>query len=102
MRQAAKENNIPFVVFDRPNPVGHKLEGNILDLTYRSFVGYYPILQRYGMTIGELALYFNTEQGIGCDLTVVPMQGYSYDKDYTEYDIPWLAPIQIPTLIPPI
>ena len=97
--QAAKENNIPFVVFDRPNPVGHKLEGNILDLTYRSFVGYYPILQRYGMTIGELALYFNTEQGIGCDLTVVPMQGYSYDKDYTEYDIPWLAPSpNIPTL----
>ncbi|MFA7417272.1 MAG: DUF1343 domain-containing protein [Acholeplasma sp.] len=96
--QAAKDNNLKFVVFDRPNPVGHKLEGNILDLTYRSFVGYYPILQRYGMTIGELALYFNEVQEIGCDLTVVPMTGYSYDKDYLEYDIPWLAPSpNIPT-----
>jgi len=97
--QAAKEHGLKFVVFDRPNPVGHRLEGNILDLKYRSFVGYYPILQRYGMTIGELALYFNETQNIGCDLTVIPMTGYSYDKDFMDYNLPWLAPSpNIPTL----
>jgi len=97
--QAAKDLGLKFVVFDRPNPVGHRLEGNILDLQYRSFVGYFPILQRYGLTIGELALYFNEVFEINCDLTVVPMIGYSYDKDYLEYDLPFIAPSpNIPTL----
>jgi uncharacterized protein YbbC (DUF1343 family) len=97
--QAAKDLGLKFVVFDRPNPVGHRLEGNILDLQYRSFVGYFPILQRYGLTIGELALYFNEVFEINCDLTVVPMVGYSYDKDYLAYDLPFIAPSpNIPTL----
>ena len=53
---ACKEENKTFVVFDRPNPAGcHIYEGNILDLKYRSFIGYYPIVQRHGMTIGEIA-----------------------------------------------
>ena len=57
----------PFVVFDRPNPIGaNAYEGNILDLKYRSFVGYYPILQRYGLTMGEAAYLFNEEYEIGC------------------------------------
>ena len=72
---ACKEHNKTFVVFDRPNPInGVDFEGNILDLTYRSFVGYYPIVQRHGMTIGELAKMFNEEFGIGCDLVIIPME----------------------------
>ncbi len=64
---AAKEFNKKFVVFDRPNPVGGiEVEGNILDLKYRSFVGYYPLVQRYGLTIGELAYMFNDLYDIGC------------------------------------
>jgi uncharacterized protein YbbC (DUF1343 family) len=67
----------PFVVFDRPNPIGlDKVEGNILDIKYRSFVGYYPIPQRHGMTMGELAKLFNEEFGIGCELHVVEMKNY--------------------------
>ena len=60
---AAKENNKEFVVFDRPNPLGgKKIEGNMLDLEYRSFIGYYPMLQRHGLTIGELAKMFNENE----------------------------------------
>ena len=65
---ACKEFNKTFVVFDRPNPANAMdYEGNILDLEYRSFVGYYPIVQRHGMTIGELAEMFNNEFGDKCD-----------------------------------
>lgn len=89
---AAKERGLKFVVFDRPNVLGHDIEGNILDLTYRSFVGYYPITQRYGLTIGELAMYFNEVFEIHCDLEVIKMEGYRYDLDFSTYDIPWLSP----------
>ncbi|CDR31254.1 Uncharacterized protein conserved in bacteria [Acholeplasma oculi] len=89
---AAKERGLKFVVFDRPNVLGHDIEGNILDLTYRSFVGYYPITQRYGLTIGELAMYFNDVFEINCDLEVIKMEGYRYDLDFSAYDIPWLSP----------
>lgn len=97
---AAKEFGKKFVVFDRPNPVGGiEVEGNILDLNYRSFVGYYPIVERYGLTIGELAYFFNTVYDINCDLTVVKMSGYTRDKDFDDLDFPWVFPSpNIPTV----
>jgi len=59
---SCKEFDKTFVVFDRPNPIDCvHVEGNILDIKYRSFVGYYPIVQRHGMTMGELAKMFNEE-----------------------------------------
>ena len=96
---AAKEFNKKFVVFDRPNPVGGlEVEGNILDLKYRSFVGYYPLVQRYGLTIGELAMMFNDHFDIGCDLEVIKMSGYSRELDYHVLDFPWILPSpNIPT-----
>jgi uncharacterized protein YbbC (DUF1343 family) len=96
---AAKEFNKKFVVFDRPNPVGGvEVEGNILDLKYRSFVGYYPLVQRYGLTIGELAVMFNDAYNIGCDLEVVKMSGYQRADDYQKIDFPWVLPSpNIPT-----
>ncbi len=90
---AAKENNKTFVIFDRPNPVGGlEVEGNILDLKYRSFVGYYPLVQRYGLTIGELALLYNTEYEINCDLHVVKMEGWQRSMDYQDTKRPWVMP----------
>jgi uncharacterized protein YbbC (DUF1343 family) len=72
--QAAKENNIPFVVLDRPNPLGGtQVEGPVLDPDYSSFVGMYPIPLRHGMTVGELAKLFNKEFHIDADLEVVKM-----------------------------
>ncbi len=91
--EACKQYNKPFVVFDRPNPVGgDKYEGNILDTTYSSFIGLYPIVQRHGMTIGELAMYFNTEFNINCDLTVIKMDGWTRDMYYEDTNLPWVIP----------
>lgn len=90
---AAAENNKKFIVFDRPNPVGGvEVEGNILDLDCRSFVGYYPIPQRYGLTVGELALFFNKEYSIDCQLTVVPMKGYERSFNYNQTGLSWVLP----------
>jgi uncharacterized protein YbbC (DUF1343 family) len=98
MTAAAKK--IPFVVLDRPTPVtGTIVEGNILDTTFTSFVGFYPIASRHGMTVGELARMFNEHFGIGCDLTVVPMEGWTRDLWIDETDLPWKKPSpNLPTL----
>ena len=90
---ACKEYDKEFVVFDRPNPCNaYDFEGNILDLNYRSFVGYYPILQRHGMTMAELAKLFNEEYGIGCKLTNILMSGYDRKKYFDELGVYWVLP----------
>jgi len=90
---AAKEYDKEFVVFDRPNPVnGVDFEGNILDLKYRSFVGYYPILQRHGMTMAELALLFNEEYEIGCKLKLILMEGWERWMYYDDTNLLWVMP----------
>ncbi len=97
---ACKEHSKEFVVFDRPNPVnGVDVEGNILDIEYRSFVGYYPIVQRHGMTMGELAKMFNEEFEIGCQLYVVPMEGWNRNQYYDETGLLWAMPSpNLPTI----
>ena len=98
---ACAEYDKEFVVFDRPNPVNcEKVEGNKLDVEkYRSFVGYYPIAQRHGMTMGELAKLFNEEYGIGCKLTVIPMQNYERWMDFEDTKLPWVIPTpNLPTV----
>jgi uncharacterized protein YbbC (DUF1343 family) len=91
---SCKEFNKKFVVFDRPNPAGANLvEGTkLVEEKYRSFVGYYSMVQRHGMTIGELAEMFNKEYGIGCDLEVIPMVGYTREMEYEETNLPWVLP----------
>ncbi|UOE77663.1 exo-beta-N-acetylmuramidase NamZ family protein [Parageobacillus thermoglucosidasius] len=98
--EAAKENNIPFIVLDRPNPLGGtKVEGPVLDPKYSSFVGMYPIPLRHGMTVGELALLFNKEFGIGADVTVVKMKGWKRSMDYDNTGLQWVLPSpNMPTL----
>lgn len=97
---ACKENNKHMVVFDRPNPVDSStVEGTILDLEFRSFVGYYPIPQRYGLTIGELAQFFNEEYNINASLTVVPMSSYKREMDYYDTLQPYVLPSpNLPTI----
>jgi uncharacterized protein YbbC (DUF1343 family) len=91
--QAAAEAGIPFVVLDRPNPIGGvAVEGNILDPEFESFVGMYPIPVRHGMTVGELARLFNTEFGIGAELTVVPVSGWEREEYFDETGLPWVNP----------
>ena len=91
--EAASEHNKEFVVFDRPNPAGgHIYEGNILDTNFSSFVGRYPIVQRHGMTIGELAELFNEEFNINSNLTVIKMKNWERDMYFDDTDVPWVIP----------
>ena len=72
MEEAAK-HKIAFYVLDRPNPVGGNIvEGPMLDADKTSFTAYFPLPVRYGLTIGELAQFFNAENHIHCDLQVAP------------------------------
>lgn len=88
--RAARRAGIPVVVLDRPNPIGGvHVQGPVLEPDYASFVGMFPIPIRHGMTIGELALLFNTEFGIGADLHVVKMRHWRrVDGD----PLPWVPP----------
>ncbi len=91
---ACAEYDKEFVVFDRPNPINcSEVEGNLVDIEkYRSFVGYYPICQRHGMTMGELAQMFNKEFGINCKLIVIPMKNYERWMDFEDTGLPWVTP----------
>jgi len=81
------------VILDRPNPVGGlQVEGNILEAECASFVGRYPIPMRHGMTVGEIGAYINTTQKIGCDLTVIPMQGWTRDMYWQDTGRVWIPP----------
>src|SRR5215210_5899294 len=88
------------VVCDRPNPIGGvAVEGNLLEHGFESFVGQYPLPTRHGMTAGELARMFNEHWGIGCELEVVPMEGWSRELWFDETDVPWVFPSpNMPTL----
>lgn len=91
--QAAREAGLPFVVLDRPNPInGIQVEGFRLDPKLVSFVGYYPIPVRHGMTMGEMARMFNEAFGIGCNLTVIPMKGWKRAMWFEETGLPWSKP----------
>ena len=91
--EAAKKFGKKVVVLDRPNPVnGRMIEGNLLTPECASFVGRYPIPMRHGLTIGELSLLFNNDFGIGCDLDVIPMQGWKRDMFFTDTGLPWIPP----------
>jgi uncharacterized protein YbbC (DUF1343 family) len=89
--EAAAENGKSVIVLDRPDPVGGlKVEGNLVEPEFYSFVGLYPIPYRPGMTIGELAKLFNNEYGINCDLTVVPMLGWKRDMYWEDTGLSWV------------
>ncbi len=93
--EAAAENNIEFIVLDRPNPLnGNRVEGNILDLKFRSFVGQYPIPYVYGMTCGELAELLNNEGwldgGKKCKLTVIKMENWKRWMHWDNTKLPWV------------
>jgi len=91
--EAAKVSGTKVIVLDRPNPInGHQVEGNLVQDGFRSFVGWYPLAVRHGMTIGELAGMFNESFGIGCDLEVVPMKGWHRRRYMDELDLPCVYP----------
>lgn len=91
--QAAKRKGIPFVVLDRPNPIGGEIvEGALLDPKFSTFVGMYPIPARHGLTVGELATMFNTKFGIGVDLIVARVQNWKRSQWMDDAGLPWVNP----------
>lgn len=98
--QACAATGKRFVVLDRPNPInGVAIEGNVLDLQFRSFVGLFSIPMRHGLTMGELARLFNEEFKIGVDLHVIPMRGWKRTYWMDETGLPWAMPSpNMPTL----
>jgi uncharacterized protein YbbC (DUF1343 family) len=91
--EACAEAGVRFVVLDRPNPVGGvRVEGPVLRSGFESFVGLHPIPLRHGLTAGELARWLNEERGIGCDLEVVPLEGWRRDMAWSETGLPWVLP----------
>jgi uncharacterized protein YbbC (DUF1343 family) len=91
--ESAKKYGKKIVVLDRPNPIGGlQVEGNVLSSDYSSFVGRYPIPMRHGLTMGELAVLFNTEFGIGCEIEVVPMKGWKRGMYFAQTGLPWVPP----------
>ncbi|WP_434036717.1 exo-beta-N-acetylmuramidase NamZ family protein [Formosa sp. 4Alg 33] len=84
--EACAENNIPMLILDRPNPNGRYIDGPILEMEHKSFVGMHPVPIVHGMTIGEYAQMINgqkwLENGVTCELTVIEMEHYTHDKLY--------------------
>lgn len=81
------------IVLDRPNPIdGVTLEGNLVQPGFESFVGAYPIAVRHGMTVGELALFFQESCEVDCDVEVVPCEGWDRTRWFDETDLPWVFP----------
>jgi uncharacterized protein YbbC (DUF1343 family) len=91
--EAARDMGKTIVVLDRPNPVnGRDIEGNCLSPECRSFVGRFPIPMRHGLTIGEMAGFFNRSGGIGCHLEVISMSGWKRWMHFADTGLPWVAP----------
>ncbi len=89
--ESAKEQNKLFIVFDRPNPIGGlAVEGPVLKPGFESFIGMYPIPIRHGLTIGELALLFNKQFGIECNLQVVKLSGWQRNMFWQDTGLPWV------------
>ena len=88
---ASVSNDIPIIIFDRPNPNGHYVDGPILDLKNKSFVGLHPVPVVYGLTVGEYATMINGENWLGVnkkvDLSIIKLKNYDRNQIY-ELPIP--------------
>ncbi|HOV93113.1 MAG TPA: DUF1343 domain-containing protein [Candidatus Kapabacteria bacterium] len=96
--QSAAEYNKPVIILDRPNPLGGMIvDGNVLDINFRSYIGLLPVPYIYGMTIGEIATMMNEEnwlsdsknQNIKCNLTIIKMQGWERWMQWEDTQLPW-------------
>ena len=96
--EAAAESNVKFIVLDRPNPIGHFVDGPVLEPAQKSFVGLHPVPIAYGLTMGELATMINGEgwlaRGVKADLTVVRLQNWDHN---TPYSLPVKPSPNLPT-----
>ena len=85
--KACAATKIPYVILDRPNPIGRRSEGRLAQKF--SFVGPFPIPYRHGLTMGELARWLNAKRGNSCQLSVVTMDGYQRDMTWRDTGLNW-------------
>jgi uncharacterized protein YbbC (DUF1343 family)/CubicO group peptidase (beta-lactamase class C family) len=91
--EAAAKAGIEVIVLDRPNPVtGSFVQGPVSDPGHESFVNYFPLPVRHGMTIGELAKLFNSERNINARLQVIPVEGWMRGDWYDSTGMAWINP----------
>jgi uncharacterized protein YbbC (DUF1343 family) len=91
--EAAAKAGIEIIVLDRPNPInGVVVQGPVSDAGAESYIDYMPLPVRHGMTLGELARYFNGEKRIGAQLTVIPMRNWQRTEWFDETWLPWTNP----------
>jgi uncharacterized protein YbbC (DUF1343 family) len=93
--EAAAENKIPFVVLDRPDPLGGvRMEGPVTQPGFFSFVSQYPIPYIHGLTVGELAMFLNGEgllnNGVKCQLKIIKMAGWKRSMSFEDTGLPWV------------
>lgn len=102
MEEAAKQK-VQVIVLDRPNPIGGSIvDGPMLEIAERSFVSYLDIPYCHGMTVGELALFFNHEYQISCPLKVIPMKGWKRSMSFQDTGLVWIPTSpQIPEIDTP-
>ncbi|MHB1845945.1 MAG: exo-beta-N-acetylmuramidase NamZ family protein, partial [Deltaproteobacteria bacterium] len=102
--EAAAKARVAVWLLDRPNPIGGvSVEGNLVRPGFSSFVGLHPLPVRHGLTMGELATLFNEERGgeggLGCELHVIPCEGWRRRDHFDETGLPWVMPSpNMPTL----
>lgn len=98
--RACERRGLPMIVLDRPNPLnGIAIEGPLLQIEYKSFVGLHPLPVRHGRTIGELARLFRRTEFPRCDLTVLPMRNWEREMWFDQTGLPWVMPSpNMPTL----
>ena len=95
---ASADTGAAFVVLDRPNPVGRRVDGPMMTKEFTSGVGLKPIIQQHGLTVGELARYFNGEllpdegKGGKANLEVVRVRGWDPSTPAQETGLPWVPP----------
>ena len=87
---AAAEADLPLIVLDRPNPIGgESFEGPVREEQWKSFIGWSPMPVTHGMTVGEVARFFENELEIGCDLRVIPMRGWRRGMLWSDTRLRW-------------
>lgn len=89
--EEAQKRSKSVIVLDRPNPInGVVVDGPMFDESKRSMVGHINVPYCHGMTIGELALFFNNEYELGCDLHIIPMKGWKRRMSFQDTGLPWI------------
>lgn len=91
--EAAAEEDVAFLVLDRPNPIdGVHVQGNVLDPAFSSFIGMFPVAMRHGMTPGEVARMHRDRTGLEVELSVVPAEGWRRAMSFPDTGLPWVPP----------